>query len=68
MNEAPRIANVSEADLSWTANEEFMAHQSIESEDGADVNQGTDVEMSDGEVDDREEVDLDVADDTDQWL
>ena len=45
-----------------------MAQQSIESNDAANVKHETDAEMSDDEADHGMEVDLDVAEDTDQWL
>ncbi|KAF2451094.1 hypothetical protein P171DRAFT_516816 [Karstenula rhodostoma CBS 690.94] len=68
LNEASRIPHVSIADLSWVPNEATVVQQSIEFDDPMVVHQDTDDEVSGGEVDVKVEVDLDVADDNDQWL
>lgn len=68
LDEASRIPYVSIADLSWVPNEATVVQQSIEFDDPIVLPQDTHDEVSGGEVDVKVEVDLDVADDTDQWL
>ncbi|KAL5372800.1 hypothetical protein DPSP01_013215 [Paraphaeosphaeria sporulosa] len=67
LDEASSIDHVSIADLSWVPNEATVVQQSIVIDDPL-VHQDADDEVSGGEVDVKVEVDLDVADDNDQWL
>ncbi|KAJ4353509.1 uncharacterized protein N0V89_005239 [Didymosphaeria variabile] len=68
LNEAFRIPNVSVGDLSWVPKDATVVQQSIESDEPVVLHQDTDDEVSDGQMDVKVEVDLDVADDDDQWL
>ncbi|KAF9730974.1 hypothetical protein PMIN06_004576 [Paraphaeosphaeria minitans] len=68
LDEASSMDHVSIADLSWVPNEATVMHQSIEFDDPMVLHRDADDEISGGEVDVKVEVDLDVADDNDQWL
>ncbi|KAF1976674.1 hypothetical protein BU23DRAFT_551595 [Bimuria novae-zelandiae CBS 107.79] len=68
LNEASRIPNVRVGDLSWVPNDANVVQRSIESDEPMGPNHDTDDDMSDGQVEPKIEVDLDVAEDTDQWL
>ena len=68
LNEAPRIPNISMTDLSWIANDDAAVQQSIEFDERAELKHDEDEEMSDGQIEPKTELDLDVADDEDQWL
>ncbi|KAL1607937.1 hypothetical protein SLS60_002876 [Paraconiothyrium brasiliense] len=68
LDEASRVPNVSVGDLSWVPNDATIVQQSIESDEPMVPHQDVDEEVSDGQMDVKVEVDLDVADDTDQWL
>jgi hypothetical protein len=68
LDEASRIPNIGISDLSWVANEATVVQQSIEFDDPMDPHEDADDEVSDAQVDVKAEMDLDVADDTDQWL
>ena len=69
LSEALRIANVNSTDLSWIPNDDVVAvQQSTEDDELVESKDELDEEMSDGQMEPKMELDLDVADDTDQWL
>ena len=69
LKESSRIPNVGDLMLSWVPNDASVVQQPTEHEPMV-LHRDTDDETSmiDGQVEPTAEVDLDVADDTDQWL
>jgi hypothetical protein len=67
MNEVLRIAGITVADLSWIPNNALVTQPPVEPDESAELKNGSDDEMSDGQDGVKTESDLD-ADDMDECL